>query len=64
MYTREDFHMTDKDLWTTFEKTGSVVDYLNYKGICMKSEKQEIGERAVESVDNRDRDGAVRDTYR
>ena len=56
--------MEDKNLWTTFEKTGSVVDYLNYKGIRMESEKQEIGERVVESVDNRDRDGAVRDTYR
>ena len=55
--------MEDKNLWTTFEKTGSIVDYLNYKGIRMESEKQEIGERAVESVDNRDRDGAVRDTY-
>ena len=56
--------MEDKKLWITFEKTGSIVDYLNYKGIRMESEKQEIGERAVESVDNRDRDGAVRDTYR
>ena len=55
--------MEDKNLWTTFKKTGSVVDYLNYKGIRMESEKQEIGERVVESVDNRDRDGAVRDTY-
>ena len=63
MYTREGLHMTDKDLWTTFEKTGSVVDYLNYRGIHIESEKQEIGERTVESVDKRDRDGAVRDTY-
>lgn len=55
--------MEDKNLWTTFEKTGSIVDYLNYKGIHTESEKQEIGESAVESVDNRDGDGAVRDTY-
>lgn len=55
--------MEDKKLWATFEKTGSVVDYLNYRGIHIESEKQEIGERTVESVDKRDRDGAVRDTY-
>ena len=56
--------MEDKNLWTTFEKTGSIVDYLNYKGIHTESKKKEMGEIAVESVDNRDRDGAFRDTYR
>lgn len=55
--------MADKDLWTTFEKTGSVVDYLNYKGIHAQTEEQKVGESAVESVDNGDRNGAVRDTY-
>ena len=25
--------MADKDLWVTFEKTGSVVDYLNYTAV-------------------------------
>ena len=56
--------MADKNLWITFEKTGSVVDYLNYKGINTQPEEQKIGESAVESVDNSDRNGAVRDTYR
>lgn len=55
--------MADKNLWITFEKTGSVVDYLNYKGIHMQSEKQEMGENVVESVDNCDRNDTVRDTY-
>ena len=56
--------MEDKERWTTFEKTGSVVDYLNYKGIRMSLEKQEMGERTVESVGNSDRDDTVRNTYR
>ena len=56
--------MIDKDLWTTFEKTGSVLDYLNYKGILRDTKMQDIGERAVESVSNGDRNGIVRDTYR
>lgn len=55
--------MEDKNLWTTFEKTGSVVDYLNYKGIHTQSEKKEIGERAVESVDKSDGNDTVRNTY-
>lgn len=55
--------MEDKNLWATFEKTGNVVDYLNYKRIHTQYEKQEIGESAVESVNNRDRDGTVRNTY-
>lgn len=56
--------MEDKELWITFEKTGSVVDYLNYKGIHTPLEKQETGERTVESVGNSDRDDTVRNTYR
>lgn len=55
--------MADKNLWTTFEKTGSIVDYLNYKGIHVQSEKQEMGESAVESSSNSNRDDSVRDTY-
>lgn len=56
--------MEEKDLWTTFEKTGSVVDYLNYKGIHNTSDKKDIGERAFESDSNRDGNDTVRDTYR
>lgn len=56
--------MADKNLWTTFEKTGSVVDYLNYKGVHMQPEKQEMGESVVESNSNSDGDDSVRDTYR
>lgn len=56
--------MADKDLWATFEKTGSVVDYLNYKGIQMDSEKNGIGDCTVESVNQSDRDDTVRSSYR
>ena len=64
MYTREGLHMTDNDLWTTFEKTGSVVDYLNYKGIHEYSEVQRTGEANVESRSQSDRNDTVRNTYR
>ena len=64
MYIREGFHMTDKDLWITFEKTGSVVDYLHYKGIHEQSETQRIGEVSVESGSQSDRHDTVRNTYR
>ena len=56
--------MEDKDLWTTFEKTGSVIDYLNYKGIQGVSEKNEIGESSVESRGQSDRDDTFRSSYR
>ena len=56
--------MTDKNLWTTFEKTGNIVDYLNYKGIHVDSEKQEAGESTVEPRSNSHRDDTVRNTYR
>lgn len=56
--------MADKELWTTFEKSGSVIDYLNYKGILRDEKKQKLGESAVESVGNSDRDGIVRNTHR
>ena len=56
--------MADKNLWAAFEKTGSVMDYLSYKGILYDTEKCEVGERAVESVDKSDRDDTVRSSYR
>lgn len=56
--------MEDKDLWTTFEKTGNIVDYLNYKCGTGGFETLEVGENTVESIDYSDRDGAVGDTYR
>lgn len=60
--------MEDKDLWTTFEKTGSVVDYLSYRGFYGKenseNEKRDLGERALESEGNSDRDDTVGGTYR
>lgn len=59
--------MTDKDLWATFEKTGSIADYLSYKGIhadAMQSEQQKMGDMIVESKNNSDRNDSVRDTYR
>lgn len=56
--------MTDKDLWTTFERTGSVVDYLHYRGIHKQSETQRTGEANVESGSQGDRNDTVRNTYR
>lgn len=56
--------MADKSLWATFEETGKVVDYLNYKGICTVPETHETGESAVESRSNSDRNDTVRNTYR
>jgi len=56
--------MADKDLWTTFEKTGSVVDYLNYKGIHTENKEQKSGEGNVESGSYSDRNDTVRNTYR
>ena len=56
--------MADKDLWTTFEKTGSIVDYLNYKGIHVESEEQRVGETDIESRSYSDRNDTVRNTYR
>lgn len=54
--------MADKNLWITFEKTGRIVDYLNYRGIHIPTEKQQTGERAVESVDYGNRFDTVCDT--
>ena len=51
--------MEDKDLWTMFEKSGSIVDYLSYKGIHI----EEKGEEAFEPERNRDRDDTVHETY-
>lgn len=56
--------MADKDLWITFEKTGSVLDYLSYKGVLDTSENNKTGERAVESGSQGDRDDTVRSSYR
>lgn len=49
--------MEDKELWATFEKTGNVVDYLNYK-------KSNVGESAIESGSKSDRNDTVRSSYR
>ena len=56
--------MKEKDLWTTFEKTGSIVDYLNYKNIHGTLDEQKIGEQDFESDSNCNRNDTVRDTYR
>ncbi len=63
--------MEDKELWKAFEKTGRVVDYLNYKSLYggayedyYTSDKDSVGERQVESESNGNGNGAVRDTYR
>ena len=64
--------MEDKELWTTFEKTGRIVDYLNYKHLYegeykdyyTSGKEQTAGEKAVESDSYSNRNGAVRHTYR
>ncbi len=64
--------MEDKELWTTFEKTGRIVDYLNYKHLYegeykdyyTNGKEQAVGEKQGESDSHSDRNGAVRDTYR
>ena len=59
--------MTDKDLWATFEKTGSITDYLSYKGIRVANATEkmsETGEQTFESKNNSDRNDSVRNTYR
>lgn len=49
--------MEDKELWATFEKTGNVLDYLNYKNI-------NVGEIAIESGSKSDGNDSVRSSYR
>lgn len=64
--------MEDKDLWTTFEKTGRIEDYLHYRSLYggeykdyYTSDKNEaVGEETFESEDNGDRNDTVRSTYR
>jgi hypothetical protein len=47
--------MADKDLWVTFEKTGNILDYLQYKGL-------QVGEDKVESGSQSDGNDTVRNT--
>lgn len=54
--------MEDKDWWNAFTQTGSIEDYLHYKGVV--TDKQKLGEKTVESVNYSDRDDTVRHTYR
>lgn len=56
--------MEDKDLWTTFERTGSVMDYLNYKGIQIEKSKDKTGESIGEPGSQSDRNDPVRSSYR
>lgn len=56
--------MADKDLWTTFERTGSVMDYLNYKGIQVESNQNKAGECTVEPGSQSDGHDTVRSSYR
>ena len=59
--------MPSNELWTAFQKTGRVEDYLSYKGVHLHDEtlgELEIGDKTVESKNNGDRDGIIRHTYR
>lgn len=55
--------MADTDLWITFVKTGSVEDYLSYKGVS-KEDREEAGEKAFESVNCSYGNDIVRSTNR
>lgn len=64
--------MEDKELWTTFEKSGRIVDYLNYrhlyegeyKDYFTNGKEQKVGEKTVESDSHGDRNDTFRGTYR
>ena len=64
--------MVDIELWSSFEKTGRIVDYLKYKHLYegeykdyyTNGKEQAVGEKQGESDSHSDRNGAVRDTYR
>ena len=58
--------MEDKGLWKAFEKTGSVVDYLSYKGVHQSAVVDDIvvGEKKVEPKNNSNGASVIRDTYR
>lgn len=58
--------MEDKGLWKAFEKTGSVVDYLSYKGVHQSAAVDDIvvGEKKVEPKNNSNGASDIRDTYR
>ncbi len=59
--------MEDKELWTTFEKTGRIVDYLNYKHLYggeYKDYYTNDKENAFEPDSHSDRNDTIRDTYR
>ena len=56
--------MADKDLWMMFEKTGSIEDYLSYKGIYPEQKENKVGENIIESVDKSDRNDTIRSSYR
>ncbi len=67
--------MEDKDLWATFEKTGRISDYLQYKSQyggelseAFPDKKEQTGDRLgegeIESDSNSHRYDTVRSTYR
>jgi len=64
--------MDDKELWKTFEKTGRVMDYLQYKDAYggeyadyfTSRKDEEVGEETFESEGYSNRNDTVRNTYR
>lgn len=56
--------MEEKALWTTFEKTGKIVDYLQYRsavGDCI-AERNQMGENRIEPDSNGHGNDTVRST--
>ena len=57
--------MADRDLWTIFEKSGRIEDYLSYKGIYLEDNDtcRKAEEKVIESKCNCDRNDTVYNTY-
>lgn len=56
--------MEEKALWTTFEKTGKIVDYLQYKSAvsdCI-AQLNQMGENSIEPDSNSHGNDTVRST--
>lgn len=63
--TKGGLTMADKDLWTAFRETGSIVDYLNYKGYFNEESRRDgsgLGESRFESDNYSDRNDSGRNS--
>lgn len=47
--------MNRKQAWDKFEKTGKILDYLEYKAVCFEEEQQERRRNAADNRRNRNK---------